>query len=283
MAYVYYRRSEGPGCGGCLLIFLLLAFLTGGAPALFRVLGVLVYGALFFFIAVAAAIWGTTWFLRRKVSEYERSQTDAHNEYVSLLVHILVKVAKHDGTVSREEVATIRRFFQVRLRYSQSQLLWVRDIIKEAMESEVPLEDLLGQVRARFAYEPRLLLLEMVYGTIYSKGAPAPGELELARRIGQLLQISPFDQRIIEMRFTGGYGPAAAAGRDADKERRSLELLGLEKGAPFSEIKAAYRKLSMQHHPDKVRHLGEEFRKVAEEKMKEINEAYDFLEKKYGA
>ena len=76
--------------------------------------------------------------------------------------------------------------------------------------------------------------------------------------------------------------PAAAAGRDADKERRSLELLGLEKGAPFSEIKAAYRKLSMQHHPDKVRHLGEEFRKVAEEKMKEINEAYDFLEKKYG-
>ena len=109
MAYVYYRRSEGPGCGGCLLILLLLAFLAGGAPALFRVLGVLLYGALFFFIAVAAAIWGTAWFLRRKVSQYERSQTDAHNEYVSLLVHILVKVAKHDGSVSREEVATPRR------------------------------------------------------------------------------------------------------------------------------------------------------------------------------
>lgn len=282
MAYVYYRQSKGPGCGGCLLLFLLLAFLTGGAPALFRVLGVLVYGALFFFLAVAAAVWGTTWFLRRKVSEYEQSQTEAHNEYVSLLVHILVRVAQLDGTVSREEIAIIRRFFQVRLRYNQSQLLWVKDLIKEAMASDVPVEDLLGQVRSRFAYEPRRLLVELIYGMIYSKGTATPGELEFVRRAGRYLQISLLDLRIIEMRYAGGYGPAAAPGRDAEKERRSLELLGLEKGAPFTAIKAAYRTLSLQHHPDKVRHLGEEFRKVAEEKMKEINDAYDFLEKKYG-
>ena len=283
MAYVYYRQSRGPGCSGCLLLLLVLAFLTGGAPALFRVLGWLVYGALFFFLAVVAAVWGTTWFLRRKVSEYERSQTEAHNEYVALLVHILVRVAQLDGTVSREEIAIIRRFFQVRLRYNQSQLLWVKDLIKEAMDSDVPVEELLGQVRSRFAYEPRLLLVELIYGMIYSKGAPAPGELEFVRRAGQYLQISPLDLRVIEIRFAGGYGPAASPDRDAEKERRSFELLGLEKGAPFSQIKAAYRKLSMQYHPDKVRHLGEEFRKVAEEKMKEINDAYDILEKKYGS
>ena len=47
----------------------------------------------------------------------------------------------------------------------------------------------------------------------------------------------------------------------------------------MEEIKKAYRKLSMQYHPDKVRHLGEEFRLVAEEKMKEINQAYDFFKK----
>jgi DnaJ like chaperone protein len=37
----------------------------------------------------------------------------------------------------------------------------------------------------------------------------------------------------------------------------------------------------MQYHPDKVGHLGEEFKRVAEEKMKEINMAYDFFKKKY--
>jgi DnaJ like chaperone protein len=55
--------------------------------------------------------------------------------------------------------------------------------------------------------------------------------------------------------------------------------LGLENGASKEEIKKAYRKLSMQYHPDKVRHLGDEFRAVAEDKMKEINAAYDFFKK----
>jgi DnaJ like chaperone protein len=58
-------------------------------------------------------------------------------------------------------------------------------------------------------------------------------------------------------------------------------VLGLENGADFVVIKKAYRKLSMQYHPDKVAHLGKEFKSVAEEKMKEINAAYDYFKKKY--
>ncbi|MCX5864001.1 MAG: DnaJ domain-containing protein [Deltaproteobacteria bacterium] len=56
-------------------------------------------------------------------------------------------------------------------------------------------------------------------------------------------------------------------------------MLGLEPGASAEQIKSAYRKLSMQYHPDKVAYLGEEFRRVAEEKMKELNEAYQHLKK----
>ncbi|MCP3874440.1 MAG: DnaJ domain-containing protein, partial [Desulfobacteraceae bacterium] len=44
-------------------------------------------------------------------------------------------------------------------------------------------------------------------------------------------------------------------------------------------IKKSYRKLSMKYHPDKVSHLGDEFKKVAEEKMKDINAAYDYFKK----
>ena len=64
-------------------------------------------------------------------------------------------------------------------------------------------------------------------------------------------------------------------------KRDYYTILGVKKGAPDGEIKKAYRKLSMQYHPDKVGHLGDEFKGVAEEKMKEINMAYDFFKKKY--
>ena len=50
------------------------------------------------------------------------------------------------------------------------------------------------------------------------------------------------------------------------------EILGISKSASADEIKKAYRNLAFKYHPD--RNSGD---KIAEEKFKEINEAYDVL------
>src|SRR5260370_37203264 len=50
------------------------------------------------------------------------------------------------------------------------------------------------------------------------------------------------------------------------------ELLGVQRGASAEDIKKAYRKLAMQHHPDK--NPGD---KAAEHRFKELSEAYDIL------
>lgn len=54
--------------------------------------------------------------------------------------------------------------------------------------------------------------------------------------------------------------------------RNYYEMLGVDKNAPSDEIKRAYRTLAIKYHPD--RNLGN---KAAEEKFKDINEAYEVL------
>jgi len=55
-------------------------------------------------------------------------------------------------------------------------------------------------------------------------------------------------------------------------KRDYYEVLGLQKGASKDDIKKAYRKLAIQHHPDK-----NQGNKESEEKFKEASEAYEIL------
>lgn len=55
------------------------------------------------------------------------------------------------------------------------------------------------------------------------------------------------------------------------------EVLGLRRGASEQEIKQAYRELVKKYHPDKYQ--GNPLADLAEEKLQEVNEAYDMLTK----
>jgi hypothetical protein len=59
--------------------------------------------------------------------------------------------------------------------------------------------------------------------------------------------------------------------------KKYYEVLEISENATADEIKNEYRRLSIQWHPD--RHRSRERKKIAEKMMKEINEAYEMLEK----
>jgi DnaJ like chaperone protein len=67
--------------------------------------------------------------------------------------------------------------------------------------------------------------------------------------------------------------------QNASKSRDPYQVLEVTRDASADEIKKAYLRLANQYHPDKVMHLGKEFRVLAELKFKEIQQAYEELKK----
>jgi len=72
-----------------------------------------------------------------------------------------------------------------------------------------------------------------------------------------------------------GKGPYTQANSGGSSEVWDpYKVLDIERGASQQDIKQAYRNLAGKYHPDRVEHLGEEFKALANKRFKEIQRAY---------
>jgi len=69
--------------------------------------------------------------------------------------------------------------------------------------------------------------------------------------------------------------------RILSEEEKHAQVLGFQGPVTVYDVKRAYHKLLSKYHPDKVNHLGDEFKQIAEQKTREIVAAYEYFRRKY--
>ncbi|MGC6367976.1 MAG: TerB family tellurite resistance protein [Candidatus Marinamargulisbacteria bacterium] len=278
---MHYQRYSNGGNYFWLLFLVLLMF--GGFRTIFLLFGLVIAFLINFFPLIIAGFFVYRFVKRvghnRFVNASLTMKSDDFKRFVEIMVHILMHIAKADGNVSQSEIQVIRQFFISQMQFSGGKLAWLNDVIEAAQQSTESLTALTQEFTRQFGYESQLMLLNMVYNVAYSDGEFHEAEGKIIDRLANALNLSAFDHQRIKMAFEAQFGDIAKQAND----NKYYAILGLTNSANKDEIKKSYRQLTKKYHPDKVQHLGEEFRVQAEKKMQEINHAYDELMKRVAA
>jgi len=196
--------------------------------------------------------------------ESQDRSAQSRNGFLASLLILVAAVMKADGKVVRSELEFVKRSLIMTFGEKQASdaLLLLRDILKQ----DIPVKDVVHQIRVNVNYSSRLQLIHLLYGIARSDGHFSIEEQELIRSVALGLGIAEKDFESI----TATFGSDLSA---------CYKVLEIEKSATDDEVKKAYRKMAVRFHPDKVAHLGDDIKNAAEEKFKSVNEAYERIRK----
>ncbi len=183
------------------------------------------------------------------------------------------KMAKADGVVCRMEINAFREVFKV----PEAELRNVGRLFDIAKRDSAGFEPYARQLAGMFK-DRRAVLEELLGGLFHiavADGVVHEAELTFLRRVSEIFGFPPAEFEQIR-RIHGG--TAAGYGDPLDDP---YAVLGVPAGADFPTVKAAYRQLARENHPDRLLADGmpQEFIDLAQEKMSAINAAYERIEK----
>jgi DnaJ like chaperone protein len=189
----------------------------------------------------------------------------AQLQFLTVLIGLAVIVASSGGQARAGELEALKAFFREHFPYGPEDQRLLANIVEETFANRERLEvpALCAYYRSVSTPEGRRLLVRLLL-KIATSGGPGVGRAEesLVRRIAGCLDIEAAEYRRLAAEFTpqGGW---------------AYRILGLEPAVSDEEVRSAYRRLAAESHPDRVVSLGSEFVRVAEEKFKQLQEAYE--------
>jgi DnaJ like chaperone protein len=198
--------------------------------------------------------------------------SQAQVNFLACLIGLSISVADADGTVRASHVQVMKEFFRRNFPFGPGDQELIQRLIEETYRNRkrIDVGGLCGYYAAVSPFEGRVLLLQLLFQIARADSAGVTrAEEEIIRRIAVSLGLDEQVFRQVRAEILG-------------KSGRAWDILGIPPDSDVPEIKAAYRQLSLKNHPDKVANLGPEFVKVAEERFKAIQQAYEEIRRERG-
>lgn len=183
------------------------------------------------------------------------------------VVNLAAKLAKVDGVVVREEVDAFKAEFAI----PPAQRAGIAALYDEAKRDAKGYEAHAQRLAETFSNDPSVLagILDSLHRIALADGALRPAEKIFLHRVATIFGFAdrPFAERYAEMGEADPY-----------------TVLGVARSAPLPEVKAAWRRLTREYHPDTLMAKGQTGDHIdfATKKMAAINAAYDRIRSERG-
>jgi DnaJ like chaperone protein len=206
-------------------------------------------------------------------SEERDDRTIRERDQVAFTIGVIAlaaKLAKADGTVTRDEVEVFKRVFPVP-REEEANVGHLFNLAKQDVSG---FDSYAKQLASLFRSKPGVLedLLDSLFLVAKADNRLHAGELEYLKHVAQIFG---FTSAQFERIRASHFGP--------DREDPYV-ILGIDRSASDENVKRAYHALVRENHPDTMiaRGVPEEFVRLATEKLASINAAYEMVKKERG-
>lgn len=193
---------------------------------------------------------------------YQRGMVGSFNFGLNLIT-LASAVIKADGKVEQKELDYVRQFFIRNYGAARAQELF-KQFNQEINKSSIDLKTLCAEFTQYTSYATREQIIYFLVDLAKADGYITDAEINKLSEIAGYLRIQNW-QRIRAL--------------FEESSDQAYKVLGVSKDAEVTEIKKAYRELVKKYHPDKVITDDQALKAGAEEKFKQVQKAYETIQK----
>lgn len=216
--------------------------------------------------------------------------THGHRQtvFIKTVFILMGKLAKADGHISQDEIDHVELFIEkngMSAEHRKEAIIFFRQGAGDDFDIQPQISEFMS-VCGHTRNLPQMLMLYLIVMSIADGHLHTDEENFLKQTSAQLGFGSAEFQQLLNMtlnqfHFSGGQSRSSQRPTSASELEGAYKALGVTKNNTDKEIKRAYRKLISKYHPDKLIGQGvpEDMIAVATEQTKEIQIAYDLIEK----